>query len=162
MSASAAQTAAPSIPVVPDAEHPGAEKVTPQPPVESAMVSKEEKIEYRDQDGNLLNDEDVKSLEGKVSFQTRYETRTRIIDANGNEIDEGPASAAAKDGVAPPHPDADDRGTSAGEAEDDGKAYPATASPEDDIGKEKSVEKQQKVAKPASEGVEATKKKDEL
>ena len=132
------------------------------------MVSKEEKVEYRDQDGKLLNDEEVKSLEGKVSFQTRYETRTRLVDANGNELEEGPASssvaaaaAAAKDGVAPPHPDADDRGTSAGQAEDDGKAYPATVSPEDDIGKEKSVEKQQKVAKPASEGVEAT-SKDEL
>ena len=124
------------------------------------MVSKEEKIEYRDQDGNILDEEQVQSLEGKVSFQTRYETRTRVIDANGNELEEGPASPAAGDGVAPPHPDAD-QGTSAGEAEDDGKEYPATASPEDDIGKEKSAEKSQKVAKPASEGVEAT-RKDEL
>ena len=123
------------------------------------MVSKEEKVEYRDQDGNLLNEEQVSSLEGKVSFQTRYETRTRIIDANGNEIDEGPASPVGGDGVAPPHPDAD-QGTSGGK-EDDGKEYPATASPEDDVGKEKSVEKKQKVAKPASEGVEAT-SKDEL
>lgn len=124
------------------------------------MVSKEEKVEYRDQDGNLLNDEQVHSLEGKVSFQTRYETRTRVIDANGNELEEGPASPVGKEGIAPPHPDAD-RGTSAGEAEDDGKEYPATASPEEDIGKEKSAEKNQKVAKPASEGVEAT-RKDEL
>ena len=124
------------------------------------MVSKEEKIEYRDQDGNILNEEQVSSLEGKVSFQTRYETRTRILDANGNEIDEGPAGSAGGDGIAPPHPDAD-QGTAAGQAEDDGKEYPATASPEDDVGKEKSVEKNQKLAKPASEGVEAT-RKDEL
>lgn len=72
---------------------PPAENVTPQPAVEDAQVKKEEKIEYRDQDGNLLNEEQVSSLEGKVSFQTRYETRTRVIDAAGNEVDEGPAGA---------------------------------------------------------------------
>ena len=124
------------------------------------MVSKEEKIEYRDQDGNILNEDQVSSLEGKVSFQTRYETRTRVLDANGNELEDGPVSPAGGDGFAPPHPDAD-QGTSAGQAEDDGKEYPATASPEDDVGKEKSAEKSQKKAKPASEGVEAT-SKDEL
>lgn len=75
-------------------------------------MRKEERVEYRDQDGNLLNEEQVKALQGKVEFKTRYETRTRIIDANGNEIvlppgeklpgvgDEEPAA-----GVAPPHPD---------------------------------------------------------
>lgn len=47
----------------------------------------EEKIEYRDEDGNLLDEEQVKALEGKVSFSTRYETRTRLVDAAGNEID---------------------------------------------------------------------------
>ena len=50
----------------------------------------EEKIEYRDEEGNLLNEEQVKELEGKVSFSTRYETRTRLVDQAGNEIEEGP------------------------------------------------------------------------
>lgn len=47
----------------------------------------EEKIEYRDEDGNLLDEAQVKELEGKVSFSTRYETRTRLVDASGNEIE---------------------------------------------------------------------------
>lgn len=61
--------------------------VTPreQLPVDSVQ----EKIEYRDEEGNLLNEEQVKALSGKVSFSTRYETRTRIVDAAGNEIADG-------------------------------------------------------------------------
>lgn len=51
-----------------------------------AHVHSEERIEYRDQDGNLLDDEQVKALEGKVEFHTRYETRTKLLDADGNEI----------------------------------------------------------------------------
>lgn len=47
----------------------------------------EEKVEFRDEDGNLLDEEQVKALEGKVSFSTRYETRTRLVDAAGNEIE---------------------------------------------------------------------------
>jgi dolichyl-phosphate-mannose-protein mannosyltransferase len=62
-------------------------------------ISREEKIEYRDQDGNLLNEEQVAALVGKVSFSTKYETRTRLVDADGNEV-EGSALP-----VAPPHPD---------------------------------------------------------
>jgi dolichyl-phosphate-mannose-protein mannosyltransferase len=75
-------------------------------------VHTEERVEYRDQDGNLLNEEQVKALEGKVEFKTRYETRTRVVDAQGNEIllpagaevpqeQEQPAAPP----VAPPHPD---------------------------------------------------------
>ena len=51
------------------------------------IVSKEEKVEYRDQDGNLLDEEQVMELKGKVSFKTRYETRTRLVDGSGNEIE---------------------------------------------------------------------------
>lgn len=40
----------------------------------------EEKVEYRDEDGNLLDEAQVAALEGKVSFSTRYETRTRMVD----------------------------------------------------------------------------------
>lgn len=50
------------------------------------IVHSEERIEYRDQDGNLLNEEQVKALEGKVEFHTRYETRTKLLDVDGNEI----------------------------------------------------------------------------
>lgn len=49
----------------------------------------EERIEYRDENGKLLDEAEVKELEGKVSFSTRYETRTRLIDPDGNEIYEG-------------------------------------------------------------------------
>jgi dolichyl-phosphate-mannose-protein mannosyltransferase len=76
----------------------------------------EERVEYRDQDGNLLDEEQVKALEGKVEFKTRYETRTRVVDAQGNEVllppgeqvpqAQEPEQAEAA-GVAPPHPDAE-------------------------------------------------------
>ena len=130
--------------------------------MQNAQVVKQEKIEYRDQDGNLLNEEQVAALEGKVSFQTRYETRTRVVDANGNEIDEGPAGGA-EGGYAPPHPDVERLpSTGKDQKDDDGRDYPATASPEDDVGKEKSVERSDKgKPKPGSEGTEAT-AKDEL
>lgn len=81
--------------------------VTPQPQLsqmpsldDTVVIGREEKIEYRDEHGNLLNEEQVEALKGKVSFQTKYETRTRVVDADGKEIyvQEGP-------GVAPPHPD---------------------------------------------------------
>ena len=49
----------------------------------------EEKIEYRDENGNLLDEEQVRAMEGKVSFSTRYETRTRLVDEDGNEVYDG-------------------------------------------------------------------------
>lgn len=89
---------------------------------EQKILSREERVEYRDQDGNLLDEEQVKALQGKVEFKTRYETRTRIVDANGNEVPppaggeqqvpvnpdgaiDGASLAASPEGVAPPHPD---------------------------------------------------------
>lgn len=78
------------------------------------FLSKEEKIEYRDQDGRLLNDEEVKALQGKVEFKTRYETRTRLVDQQGNEIRNelvGARDGGSDDGgsvhggVAPQRPD---------------------------------------------------------
>lgn len=45
-----------------------------------------EKVEYRDEAGNILNEEQVKALEGKVSFSTKYETKTRLIDEAGNDV----------------------------------------------------------------------------
>jgi dolichyl-phosphate-mannose-protein mannosyltransferase len=119
----------------------------------------EEKIEYRDQDGNLLDENQVAELEGKVSFKTRYETRTRVLDADGNEVNDDSAGSA---GTAPPHPADREPETAADQPEDDGREYPATASPEDDVGKEKSVKKNDDgKPRPASEAKDAT-KKDEL
>lgn len=74
----------------------------------------EEKVEYRDEEGNLLDEEQVKALEGKVSFSTRYETRTRLVDQMGNEIEEGPvvgdeggsAAGTKAEGVEQETPDA--------------------------------------------------------
>ncbi len=130
--------------------------VTPLPAAEEPEVQKEEKIEYRDQDGNLLDPEQVAELEGKVSFQTKYETKTRLIDAAGNEI--GDASAGAE-GFAPPHPDVDrEPETAPNQDEDDQRDYPATASPEQDVSKEKPIEKgKDGKPRPASEPKEATK-----
>lgn len=130
--------------------------VTPQASADVSILSKEEKIEYRDQDGNLLNEEQVAALEGKVSFSTRYETRTKLVDEAGNEISE---SSAGAEGIAPPHPDVDREPETAGAVpEDDGRDRPATASPEDDLRKEKLVEKSNPgEPRPASEANEATK-----
>lgn len=51
-----------------------------------SIISREKRVEYRDQAGNILNEEQVKSFRGKVDFKTRYETRTRLVDAQGIEI----------------------------------------------------------------------------
>ena len=130
---------------------PLAENVTPQPAVEEASIRREEKVEYRDQDGNLLNEEEVAALAGKVDFQTRYETRTRMIDADGNEIFDNSV------GTAPPHPADREPETAANNPENDSRELPATASPEDDLAKEKWAQKNDGgKPKPASEGSEAT------
>ena len=119
------------------------------------MIHQEEKVEYRDQDGNLLDESQVSELQGKVSFSTKYETRTRIIDAGGNEVGD---AAAGAEGFAPPHPDVDrEPETAVNQPEDDKRDYPATASPDHDVGKEKSVEKADGgKPRPASEPKDAT------
>ena len=128
-------------------------------------MKREEKVEYRDQDGNLLDEAQVAELKGKVSFNTKYETRTRVVDAAGNEIDEGPAGAAEgeKGGIAPPHPDVERLPSTGkeGDGEEDRK-YPATASGEEDVIKERSVEAEAKKGKPkpGSEGNQATVKEE--
>lgn len=136
-------------------EAPPAVSAAPLPAGQS-IVSREEKVEYRDQDGNLLDAEQVKALEGKVSFKTRYETRTRMVDAAGNEIID-PAAA----GVAPPHPDVnnvDPETVGVPEvAQQDAPASQKDVS--SDKLKEASIAKDNakaKEAKPASEGNDAT------
>ena len=158
VAANAVQTSAPGSPPpaagIAEQKQQGDANVTPQPSLEPGILSREERIEYRDQDGNLLDEEQVASLEGKVEFSTRYETRTRILDAAGKEIGEGSAGA---EGFAPPHPDIDRQPETAPEADDE-RDVPATASPQDDLSKEKSAEQANDgKPKPASEGNEATK-----
>lgn len=112
------------------------------------LVKREERIEYRDQDGNILDEEQVKSLEGKVEFKTRYETRTRMLDNGGNEI-EAPINDA---GVAPPHPDVEgvDSQTIQKKGVSDESIPPAKESIEGDH------EAKAKMPKPASEKNEAS------
>jgi len=126
-------------------------------PAGQSIVSREEKIEYRDQDGNLLDPEQVKSLQGKVSFKTRYETRTRLVDSQGNEI-HPPVDDA---GVAPPHPDVDnvDRETPGVPELAQNEAPAIQSDVQVDEMKEESINQEQskgRSAKPASESNEAT------
>lgn len=140
----------------------------PQAPVaEQKILSREERVEYRDQDGNLLDEEQVKALQGKVEFKTRYETRTRIVDANGNEVPlpaddsqqdpvnpDGAAKeapvVAAPEGVAPPHPDVQ------GVDQETKRLVPDEPIPAAKESVEGEKEKEEKSAKPASESNEAT------
>ncbi|EDN03332.1 hypothetical protein HCAG_01197 [Histoplasma mississippiense (nom. inval.)] len=70
-------------------------------PVQNLASTHLDSVVYRDQHGNVLNEEEVAMLEknGIVSFETRYETKTRIIDAQGREIN--------GEQLAPSHPDAE-------------------------------------------------------
>ena len=132
--------------------------VTPQPR-EDNIIHQEERIEYRDQDGNLLDESQLESLSGAVSFRTRYETRTRVVDAAGNFIREEPAV----EGVAPPHPDVQGRNpeTAGGADVTAGRTdKPATADAKEDTEKERSVEQEKNKEgkpRPGSEGNQATK-----
>lgn len=129
--------------------------VTPQASAE--FLSVEEKVEYRDQDGNILGEAQVAALEGKASFQTRYDTRTQVLDPADKEAKDLPSAVAP----APPHPDVDrepETPIANNIAEDKRRDYPATASADKDEIKEKSVAKADgKKPRPASEGREATK-----
>jgi dolichyl-phosphate-mannose-protein mannosyltransferase len=117
------------------------------PPPGQRIVGREERIEYRDQDGNILNEEQVKALEGKVEFKTRYETRTRVIDENGQEIPD-PAS------VAPPHPDV--QGVDQSTKQKKAIPVPDEPIPAAQESVEGQKEKEGKAAKPASEGKKMT------
>lgn len=96
------------------------------------LVKREERIEYRDQDGNILNEEQVKALEGKVEFKTKYETRTRMLDPDGYEKEvAGGAEDLARVGVAPPHPDVEGVDSqTVNKGHGDGSAPPAKESVE--------------------------------
>ncbi|PGH26727.1 hypothetical protein AJ80_01673 [Polytolypa hystricis UAMH7299] len=129
--------------------------VTPLPVAAESLVSRVDSVVYRDQDGNILNEEQVAELQkdGKVSFETRYETRTRVIDAEGREL-----SYEQKN--APDHPDAEGQNPETA-GKNDEPASPADK-PASVPGEEKSVERDDDKPKPASEGNEATQKHDDL
>jgi dolichyl-phosphate-mannose-protein mannosyltransferase len=104
-----------------------------------------------------LDEAQVKALEGKVSFSTRYETRTRVVDAQGHELADGSAGA---EGLAPPHPDVDREPETVADLPNSDGSAPATVSVEEDIGEGKLVEKALSGSgspRPASEGQEPTK-----
>lgn len=112
---------------------------------EGGVIGREEKIEYRDQDGNLLDEEQVKALkaEGNAKFETKYETRTRLVDEHGNEVQQQ---------LAPEHPDVEGQNPDTkGVPESDANRKPAPAQ----AGSSKR-EEGQKEAKPASDASEAT------
>lgn len=123
----------------------------------------EEKIEYRDENGVLLDEDQVKELEGKVSFSTRYETRTRLVDPQGNEIDdyegvvEGEGAGVAGTLAEGRNPDTRNP---VGEAEANTK--PARAPAASDVAKEQKIEGGDvqggpgKQAEPESEAGKAT------
>lgn len=126
-----------------DAQEAQEANVTPEPEKPRSKA----RVEYRDQEGNVLDENMVASLakEGKVSFETRHETRTRL--ANGHEME-------MVDGqVAPPHPDVEGQNPETqGKQESQAEESPASPAAEGS-----SVEEQNSPEpKPASEGQEAT------
>jgi dolichyl-phosphate-mannose-protein mannosyltransferase len=134
-------------------------------PKDLPVLSKEERIEYRDENGRILDEEEVAELAGKVSFKTRYETRTRIVDAQGNEIYEGLVEGQRGEdeaGVAPPHPDVEGQNPETQQDSEPAAAsdVPPTVEVKEDQEKESSVEhsveQEQQEAKPASEAQAAT------
>ena len=65
------------------------------------IISMEQSYEYRDQEGNPLEPEQVEQLrDAGIEFETKHEVRTRMIDESGNEI-------SSQAGVHPQHPDAE-------------------------------------------------------
>ncbi len=95
----------------------------------------------------MLDDEQVKALQsdGKVSFSTKYETKTRLVDADGNEI--------ADPQLAPQHPDVEGQNPDTKGVKDDEKSQPADAKVSEGSANREDDGK----AMPASDANEATK-----
>ncbi|PYI25087.1 PMT-domain-containing protein [Aspergillus indologenus CBS 114.80] len=104
------ETSVPQVPPVvappQDAPQQHAQEVLQEEPQEPAVTprarhSTKARVEYRDQDGNILDEELVASLrkEGKVSFETRHETSTRLDKGHLVDMVDGEIE------FAPPHPD---------------------------------------------------------
>ena len=112
------------------------------------------RVEYRDQLGNILPEDVVASLraEGKVKFETRFESRSRLENAHEIPIVDGQLAPPH----APPHPDVEGQNPETGGKVQDSVPPESPASVVQ--GNEQSAEKSSSLeAKPASEGNEATK-----
>ncbi|KAJ5692189.1 Dolichyl-phosphate-mannose--protein mannosyltransferase 1 [Penicillium macrosclerotiorum] len=119
-----------------------------EPPKLSGSVAR---VEYRDQHGNVLDESLVSSLraEGKVKFETRYESRSKLGE-NAQEI------PIVNGQLAPPHPDVEGQNPETASAPGDSVPPEKPASVAQ--GNEQSTESPNSPeAKPASEGNEATK-----
>ncbi|CBF76842.1 hypothetical protein AN4761.2 [Aspergillus nidulans FGSC A4] len=122
-----------------------------EPSITSSSIPKirgtQARVEYRDQQGNILDEAVVDSLrkEGKISIETRHETRTRLEHGHLVDVVDGK--------VAPPHPDVEGQNPETQdkpeEIVDDSPASAADAG--SSVGEPNSPE-----PKPASEGNEAT------
>lgn len=118
----------------------------------------EEKVEYRDEEGNILNDEQVAALQGKVSFSTRYETRTRLVDQMGNEIEDGLLEGEDEGAAKPQGVDPATAGRDNGEGE--ANTAPASNVAGEDVKKEQQIQNAEATPEPESDAGKAT--KDEL
>ncbi|KEQ72514.1 dolichyl-phosphate-mannose-protein mannosyltransferase 1 [Aureobasidium namibiae CBS 147.97] len=126
----------------------------PEAQVTNRVLAGEEKIEYRDEAGNILNEEQVKELEGKVSFSTRYETRTRLVDANGNEVYDGRVEEE-DESYAGTIAEGSNQETG-GVGQEAALEQPASVNVNDDVEKEKSIEASTASAEPESDAGTAT------
>ena len=131
-----------------EAEENESAKVTKE--AQPSLRGKKARVEFRDQDGNVLDESLVAQLQqqGKVSIESRFEYRSRL--ANGHEVD-------ILDGkVAPPHPDVEGQNPeTVGRKEQwpvEDIPAPAAAGKESSAGQESGSRQ----AEPASEGNEAT------
>lgn len=129
----------------PQVEDPSA-NITPE--AQPSLRGNKARVEYRDANGNVLDESLVSSLrnDAKVQFETRYEFRSRL--SNGHEVD-------VVDGkVAPPHPDVQGQEPETVRKE---KRRPVEDIPAPAPGKESSVDDSNSPEpKPVNEGNEAT------
>ncbi|KAF2400471.1 dolichyl-phosphate-mannose-protein mannosyltransferas-like protein 1 [Trichodelitschia bisporula] len=142
-------------PLQPDAAVTPQAAGNPIPVAEGPVVAREQRLEYRDEFGNILNEEQVEELKGKVKFETRYETRTRIIDVDGNELYEGPVGSMPPEYAPPPHPESEGLNPETGDGQEvEVSDYPASADADDDLVKEQMVEESEVTAEPSAQAYE--------
>lgn len=145
----AVQAAAPPANKAQDPVNPAQDQEQEAAVTEPKLSGSVARVEYRDQNGNILDESLVSSLrsEGKVKFETRYESK-RLENAQEIPIVDGQ--------LAPPHPDVEGQNPETGSNAEDSIAPESPASVAG--GNERSVEKPiEPIPSPASEGNEATK-----
>ena len=103
-------------------------------------------------------------MEGKVSFSTRYETRTRLVDEAGNEIHdvivEQQGEGAEAQGVAGSYAEGRNPDTQDPLGEAEANTVPPQVAAKDDVSKEKSVEESIVVPEPESDASKSTGKEE--